>query len=123
LLRISLMRVRWPSPLERSQSRTCGSRRTLTDPLHRRAAAPDSQAALTSVAVSEKSRVPPRCPKAFGQPQGFAENNPPPAHSRNYERERSLIDAGSNLSGNDRSVPPTDGTPPTPLYLFSKPCR
>ena len=30
LARISLMRVRWPSPLARSQTNTCGSRRTLT---------------------------------------------------------------------------------------------
>ena len=29
LLRISLMRVRWPSPLDHSQSNSCGSRRTV----------------------------------------------------------------------------------------------
>ena len=37
-VRISLMRVRWPSPLERSHSSTCGSRRTLTGTSSPRAA-------------------------------------------------------------------------------------
>ena len=35
-VRMSLMRVRWPSPLDRSQSRTCGSSRTLTATLRGR---------------------------------------------------------------------------------------
>jgi len=45
LVRISLMRVRCPSPLERSLSSTCGSRRTLTATLLR---APRSRARCAS---------------------------------------------------------------------------
>ena len=79
--------VRWSSHLERSQSSTCGSRRTLT--ACRRAAVPDSRAVLRSAAKSRKV-IPPR--HLMPLAASFAHNYPPPAHNSSSQScERGIL--------------------------------
>jgi hypothetical protein len=93
LLGMSLMRVRWPSPLDLSQSRTCGSRR--------------------GFAVCSISR------KTGGQSSGgrknlprFADNYPLPAHNESRDQRSGVRGQGSGI---------TDQSPPPPPPYCKKP--